>query len=147
MEKLEHPLWKLYIFECLSFLWNILYGCPSLLLLLLPSFCRFHSTTPQYSSTNFSFLKFSHFCCQVALFQSYKIYNISCIIVFKHRFSEKALYVLFVGFFARYVSSFSANHQLLAKTFKSESKQNKILLNRNMYVLMLRELNSLVLSA
>ena len=56
---------------------------------------------PQYSSTNFSFLKFSHFCCQVALFQSYKIYNISCIIVFKHRFSEKALYVLFVGFFCK----------------------------------------------
>ena len=90
---------------------------------------------PQYSSTNFSFLKFSHFCCQVALFQSYKIYNISCIIVFKHRFSEKALYVLFVGFFARYVSSFSANHQLLAKTFKLESSQKKIFfLSGSMYL-------------
>ena len=82
---------------------------------------------PQYGSTNFSFLKFSHFCCQVALFQSYKIYNISCIIVFKHRFSEKALYIIrFVcWFFLQDMNlAFFANHQLLAKTFKSESKQN-----------------------
>ena len=76
---------------------------------------------PQYGSTNFSFLKFSHFCCQVALFQSYKIYNISCIIVFKHRFSEKALYIIrFVCwfFFARYESSLFCKSSTSSQNFQ-----------------------------